>query len=56
MNYFAWNLYIMSLESAIPMQVGMLVEGMGFTCIVLQQHLEAVAHPLVGVGRKKESC
>lgn len=45
----------MSLESAVPMQAGMLVEGEGFSRIILQQHLKAIAYPLVGVGREKES-
>lgn len=36
------------------MQTGMLVEGVGFTCIIFQ-HLKAVAYSLVRVGRRKES-
>lgn len=46
--------FVISLASTTSMQARRFAEGVGFSCIFLQQHTEAVAHPMVGVGRKKE--
>lgn len=54
MKYFAWNLFYNVTGKCCP-HASMLVEGEGFSCIILQQHLKAIAYPLVGVGREKES-